>query len=210
MEKVMEKAMKKAAEDTIKTVLDIGGLDETIGKAERLNALLRETQGLLASFSAGKKHDAPRKTMCPCDAVNGVCAECIITIEGKQYRFLQAISLEATAAKDLTSINGWNGRGVLRFHYNTSLFREMMERFKNDGEEVYFDIRIINEDLTSTAGRQDVILKKCSIRQGTLAKCDAGPDTGYLEETLEFAFYDFEIKESFQHIKGMLDEGGRA
>lgn len=210
MEKTMEKAIKKAAEDAIKATLDIDGLDEAIGKAERLNAILRETQRLLAPLSIKKENRVPGKTMRPCDAVRGVCAECIITIEGKQYRFLQAISLEATAAKDLTRTNGWNGRGVLRFHYNTSLFREMMERFKNDGKEVYFDIRVINEDLTSAAGRQDVILKKCSIRNGVLAKCDADPDTGCLEETLEFAFFDFEIRESFQHIEGMLDGGGRA
>ncbi len=208
MEKAMkmEKEMKEEMEKAIKAVFDIGGLDGLIGKMERLNALLRETKGLLVSFPAEKKPEMLRKTMRPCDAVSGICAECCITIEGKQYRFLQAISLEATAAKDCSRMTGWNGRGVLRFHYNTSLFREMMERFKNDGEEVYFDIRIINEDLTSSAGRQEVILKKCSIRQGVLAKCDADPEKGCLEETLEFAFRDFEIKESFCHIAGMLEE----
>ncbi len=202
----MEKAIKFAVENAVKTTLNIGSLDELIGKTERLNALLRETQGLLARLPAAKENRTPGKTMRPCDAVSGICADCFITVEGTRYHFLQAISLEARAAKDLSMSNGWKGCGALRFYYNTSLFREMMERFKNNGEDVYFDIQIINEDLTSAAGRQEVILKRCSIRQGTLAKFDADPDNGCLEETIEFAFRDFEIKKSFRHIDGMLEE----
>ena len=54
---------------------------------------------------------------------------------------------------------GWSGTGSATFHYNTSIFRELMARYKNTGEDIYFDIQVTNEDPTSSVGRQTVILK---------------------------------------------------
>ena len=76
-----------------------------------------------------------------------------------------------------------------------------MLRYKSTGEDVYFDIQVTNDDPTSAAGRQTVILKDCNIDGGVLAKFDA--DADYLDEEMSFTFEDFEIPERFVQLDGM-------
>lgn len=148
------------------------------------------------------------------DAVSASLAECFVTIEGNRYNFMQALNLEAKLEKTKTEVPilgqtgkgnkavGWKGTGSASFHYNTSIFRELLERFKNTGEDLYFDIQVTNEDPTSSVGRQTVILKGCNIDGGVLAKFDA--DGEYLDEDMDFTFEDFEIPEKFKLLNGML------
>lgn len=147
------------------------------------------------------------------DAVSASLAECFVTIDDNRYNFMQAIDLEATFEKQKTEVpilgktgrgnksTGWRGTGTATFHYNTSIFRELLYRYKNTGEDIYFDIQVTNEDPTSSVGRQTVILKDCNIDGGILAKFDA--DADYLDETLDFTFEDFEIPEKFNMLPGM-------
>ena len=152
-------------------------------------------------------------TMKAKDAVSASLAECFVTIDGNRYNFMQAIDLEATFEKQKTEVpilgktgrgnksTGWRGTGTATFHYNTSIFRELLYRYKETGEDIYFDIQVTNEDPTSSVGRQTVILKDCNIDGGILAKFDA--DADYLDETLDFTFEDFEIPEKFNMLPGM-------
>lgn len=147
------------------------------------------------------------------DAVSASLAECFITIEGDRYHFMQAINLEANFEKNKTEVpilgktgrgnkaTGWKGTGSATFHYNTSIFRELMKRYKNTGEDIYFDIQVTNEDPTSAVGRQTVVLKGCNIDGGILAKFDA--DAEYLDEDMDFTFEDFEMPETFAMLPGM-------
>jgi len=152
-------------------------------------------------------------TMNAKDAVSASLAECFVTLEGKRYNFMQAINLEASIEKIKSEIpilgrtgkgnrtTGWKGTGSATFHYNTSIFRMLLLRYKNTGEDVYFDIQVTNEDPTSAVGRQTVVLKDCNIDGGILAKFDA--DAEYLDEEWEFTFDDFEIPEEFSLLAGM-------
>lgn len=152
-------------------------------------------------------------TMNAKDAVSASLAECYITIDGNRYNFMQAIDLEAQFEKQKTEVpilgktgrgnksTGWRGTGTATFHYNTSIFRELLYRYKNTGEDIYFDIQVTNQDPTSSVGRQTVILKNCNIDGGILTKFDA--DAEYLDETLDFTFEDFEIPEKFNMLPGM-------
>lgn len=147
------------------------------------------------------------------DAISASLAECYVTIEGNRYNFMQAINLEASFEKTKTEIpilgqtgkgnksSGWKGTGSATFHYNTSIFRELLFRYKETGEDVYFDIQITNEDPTSAVGRQTVILKNCNVDGGILAKFDA--DGEYLDEDMDFTFEDFSIPEKFTLLTGM-------
>ena len=119
------------------------------------------------------------------DSVSASLAECFVTIDGNRYNFMQAINLEAKIEKTKTEVpilgktgkgnksTGWTGSGSATFHYNTSIFRELLFKFKETGEDIYFDIQITNEDPTSAVGRQTVILKDCNMDGGILAKFDA-------------------------------------
>ena len=147
------------------------------------------------------------------DAVSASLAECFVTIEGYRYNFMQAINLEASIEKTKSEIpilgrtgkgnktTGWKGSGSATFHYNTSIFREQLYRYKETGQDVYFDIQITNEDPTSSVGRQTIILKDCNVDGGILAKFDA--DAEYLDEDLDFTFEDWEMPEQFSHLQGM-------
>lgn len=147
------------------------------------------------------------------DSVSASLAECYVTIEDKRYNFMQAINLEASIEKNKVEVpilgktgkgnkaTGWSGSGSATFHYNTSIFRELLKRYKETGEDIYFDIQVTNEDSTSSVGRQTVILKDCNLDGGVIAKFDA--DEEYLEDEFEFTFEDFEIPEKFTMLSGM-------
>lgn len=147
------------------------------------------------------------------DTISASLAECFVTIEGNRYNFMQAINLEAQFTKNKSEIpilgktgkgnkaTGWSGSGSATFHYNTSIFRELAYRYKQTGEDIYFDIQVTNNDPTSSVGRQTVILKDCNLDGGLLAKFDA--DAEYLDEDMNFTFEDFEIPEKFNLLEGM-------
>ena len=147
------------------------------------------------------------------DSVSASLAECFVTIDGNRYNFMQAINLEANFEKTKTEVpilgktgrgnksTGWSGSGSATFHYNTSIFRELLYKFKETGEEVYFDIQMTNEDPTAAVGRQTIVLKDGNMDGGILAKFDA--DGEYLDEDMDFTFEDFEMPEKFKNLRGM-------
>lgn len=147
------------------------------------------------------------------DSVSASLAECFVTIEGNRYNFMQAINLEASVEKTKSEVpilgrtgkgnksTGWKGTGSATFHYNTSIFREILYQYKETGKDVYFDIQVTNEDPTSSVGRQTIILKDCNVNGGILTKFDA--DAEYLDEEMEFTFEDFEIPEKFKLLASM-------
>jgi hypothetical protein len=148
------------------------------------------------------------------DTIAAALAECYMTIGSRRYNFMQAIKVEANFEKTKTEVpilgktgkgnkaTGWKGTGSATFHYNTSVFRQMMLDYKETGQDTYFDMQITNEDPTSDAGRQTIILKDCNIDGGILAKFDS--DADYLDEDMDFTFDDFSMPESFANLDGFL------
>ena len=152
-------------------------------------------------------------TMNAKDALSAKLAECFVTIGNNRYNFMQAINFEAKFERTKTEVpilgktgtgnksTGWKGTGSATFHYNTSIFREMMLKYKDTGEDVYFEIQVTNEDPTSSAGRQTVVFMDCNIDGGILSKFDA--DGEYLDEDMDFTFEDFKMPETFNILGGM-------
>ena len=148
------------------------------------------------------------------DAISASLAECFVTIEGNRYNFMQAINLEANFEKNKTEVpilgktgkgnkaTGWTGTGSATFHYNTSIFREMMKDFKDTGKDVYFEMEITNDDPSSDAGSQTINLLQCNIDGGTLAKFDDSSDS-YLDEDVDFTFDDFDMPKKFEELIGL-------
>lgn len=148
------------------------------------------------------------------DSLSARLAQCYVTIDGNRYNFMQAINVEANIEKTKSEVpilgktgygnksTGWKGTGSATFHYNTSVFRKLLLNYKNTGEDIYFDMEIINDDPTSKAGSQTVILVDCNINGGVLAKFDASGE--YLDESWEFTFEDFKMPEEFTQLAGMM------
>lgn len=152
------------------------------------------------------------------DTITASLAECYVTINGRRYNFMQAIKLEAQFKKVKTKVpilgnpgkgnkaNGWEGTGSATFHYNTSVFRKMMQEYKDTGKDTYFEIQVVNEDPTSAVGRQEIVLLDCNIDGGILAKFDA--DGEYLDEDMDFTFEDFSMPAEFMDLEGFLMSDG--
>ena len=146
-------------------------------------------------------------TMKPKDVIKGSLAECWDTIDGNRYNFAHAINLEATMEKNKSTApvlgktgkvnitSTWEGSGSMTMHYNSSIIRELLYKYKETGEETYFEIQVVNEAPGSSVGRQTVILKDCTVDGGILAKFDA--DADYLDEDMDFTFDDWELPEKF-------------
>ena len=149
-------------------------------------------------------------TMNAKDVIKGSLAECWVTIDGNRYNFAHAINLEATMEKNKTtapvlgktgkvnSTSTWEGSGSMTMHYNSSIIRELLYKYKETGEETYFEIQVKNEAPGSSVGSQTVILKDCTIDGGILAKFDA--DADYLDEDMDFTFDDWEIPQKFSPL----------
>ena len=147
------------------------------------------------------------------DSVSASLAECYVTIDGERYNFMQLISFESSWKMNISEIpilgqvgkghkptdgsGEWSGTA----HYNQSVLRDVMLRYKNRGQMLYFDIQVTNEDPTSAVGRQTIILKNCLFEGGILAKFDA--DSEYLDEDLSGTFDDWEMPEKFSLLEGM-------
>ena len=148
------------------------------------------------------------------DTIAGNRGECYVIIDGRRINFMSAISVEATVEKTKVEVPilgqkmkgnktiNLKGTGTATFHYNTSVFRQAMKHFKDTGEDLYFDMIIINDDPGSNAGRQSTTLKGCNLNKVIVAKVDAN-DEKYLEETIDFTFEDWDIPEEFQELEGM-------
>lgn len=150
------------------------------------------------------------------DAVSGSLAECIVTIEGKQYNFMQLIDFEAKIEKTKKEIpilgrtgkghktTGWEGTFKGKAHYNQSVLSKLSKKYKEDALDTYFEIQVKNEDNSGKGSghKQTVILKDCNMNGGVLTKFDVNAD--FLEEEIEGTFDDFEINPGFIELEGMI------
>jgi len=152
-------------------------------------------------------------TMRAKDALSAKLAECYVTISGNRYLLFQAKNFEAKFEKDKKEVpilgrtgkgnksTGWSGTGSLTIYHNTEIFNDLLERFKETGEDIYFDAQVTNEDPTSSAGRNTKIYKDCNIDGAVLQSFDADGD--WLEQDIDFTFEDYESPEKFKMLDGM-------
>ena len=157
------------------------------------------------------------QTMNARNAVSAKMAECFVTIEGKRYNLMSAINVEVTFEKSKTEVpilgrmnkghksTGSTITGSAEFHLNTSIWRELAERYQNTGEDVYFDMQITNEDPTTNIGRQTIVLHDCNWDSVTLAAFDADSDD-VLTESIDFTAESFSFGngEKFTLMDGIL------
>jgi hypothetical protein len=146
------------------------------------------------------------------DTISGKQAKATVTINGQQEELFYAKTGEATIEKTKADVPmlgrttvgkktvGWTGTGTLTIYYMTSKFRELTKDYVKTGKDFYFELTIVNEDPSSRAGKQTVVLKRCNLDSILLAKFDATAEDS-LEEELPFTFEDFDIPDKFTTLK---------
>ena len=156
------------------------------------------------------------QTMEARNALSAKMAECYVIINDVRYNFMSAINLEVTFEKTKQEVpilgrtnkghksTGANITGSATFHYNTSVWRDVAYHFQQTGEDVYFEIEIINDDKTATdVGSQSIVLHGCNADKVTLAMFDADSDD-VLQEDMDFTVERFEMPKKFNDMPGML------
>lgn len=141
------------------------------------------------------------------DTISGQEGKATANIEGLVQDMFFVKTIEATFEKTKAEIKtighrgtqhkgtGWAGTGSMTIFYVTTLFRQMALKYAKTGRDTYFDITVVNEDPTSTIGKQTVVLYNCNIDSAILAKLDTESDV--LDEEVSFTFDDFDILDAF-------------
>lgn len=141
------------------------------------------------------------------DTLSGQEARAYTTIDGQVEEMFYAKNLEATVEKNKADVKtlgnrvtqhkatGWSGSGSMTIYYATSKFRKMMLEYIKKGKDVYFDIQVINEDPTSSLGKQTTVLKNVNLDSIIMAHFDVDSDA--LEEEISFTFDDVDILDEF-------------
>ena len=141
------------------------------------------------------------------DTISGQEGRAYATINGQVEEMFYIRTLEATIEKQKTEVrtlgrrgvqhkaSGWSGTGSMTIYYVTTLFRQLMLDYIRNGRDVYFDLTIVNEDPTSSIGRQTVVLKGVNLDSVMAARLDT--ETEVLDEEISFTFDDVDIMDSF-------------
>ena len=141
------------------------------------------------------------------DAISGKEGRAYAVINGRVEERFYCKDLEATAElkeSDFnalgtrgtqTKITGWTGAGNMTIYYATSLFRMIVLEYIKTGKMTYFDIQVVNEDPSSSLGKQTTILKNVTLSKVTMAKLDVEAD--FLDETVDFKYSDVDVLDQF-------------
>lgn len=141
------------------------------------------------------------------DTISGQEGRAYATINNEVEEMFYIKSLEAKVEKEKAEVKtlgrrgtqhkatGWSGSGNMTIYYVTTRFRQMMFEYIKNGVDTYFDIQIINEDPTSSIGKQTVTLKGVNLNSVVMASLNTESEA--LEEEVEFTFEDVEIDTSF-------------
>lgn len=145
------------------------------------------------------------------DAISGKEGTAYAKVNGNNEEMFYAKSIEATVEKTKSEIKsigkrmtghkttGMNGTGTMTLYYVSPIFRQMLKTYKDSGRDMYFDMVVENDDPSSAAGKQSVLLIGVNMDSTILTQLDGDTDDA-LEEEVEFTFEDFDILESFKAI----------
>lgn len=151
------------------------------------------------------------KTLNAPDTISGKEGRAYAKINGNNEDLFMAKNIESTVEKAKSEVKaigkrmtghkttGGNGTGSMTLYYLTPLFRDMIKQWKETGVDVYFDMVVENEDPSSAAGKQSVLLIGCNLDSVVLAKLDGDSDDP-LDEDIDFTFEDFDILTPFNQI----------
>lgn len=150
------------------------------------------------------------KSMKASDAISGKEGTVYATIDGEVVAVAECKNINAKITKKKNEFKslghrgsqykatGWSGSGTLTIHYASSRWAKMMIDYANKGIDTYFKIDVVNEDPTSSIGKQTVTLIDCNLDEAEIAKIDVEAD--FLDQTMNFTFSDVEIPDEFKKL----------
>ncbi len=146
------------------------------------------------------------------DPISGKEGVAYAKINGNNEELFFAKTIEASVEKAKSEIKaigrrmtghkttGMSGSGSMTLYYLTPLFRQMLKQYKDTGVDIYFDLVVENNDPSSSAGKQTVLLMDCNLDSVLLTKLDGDSDDP-LEEDADFTFEDYDVLQEFTKIQ---------
>lgn len=144
------------------------------------------------------------------DAISGKEGALYATIDGNVTQVAECKSITAKITKNKTEFKalgyrgtqhkatGWTGTGTLVIHYATSKFAKMMINYAQNGVDNYFKLQVINEDPTSSIGKQKVTLLDVNLDEAEIAKLDT--EAEFLDQSMNFTFSDVDMPDEFDDL----------
>jgi hypothetical protein len=141
------------------------------------------------------------------DVISGQEGRAYATIDGETHEMFYVRNIRATAEKRKSDIrtlgkrgtqrkaSGWSGTGSMTIYYVTSRFRQLMFKYIKTGVDTYFDITVVNEDPTSTVGKQTTTLIGVNLDSVVMAALDTESDE--LDEDVAFTWEDIDMPDLF-------------
>lgn len=133
-----------------------------------------------------------------------------ITIDGKNHTLFYAKKVNFKISKNKTDVRvigrrsighkatSWTGTGSLVVYAVTSLFKEMMLDYVNNGIDHYFPILVTNSDPSTQYGAETKVLTGCNLDEITIAELDS--EDGILEQEIPFTFEGAELLRKYNEV----------
>ena len=131
-----------------------------------------------------------------------------LTVGGQNLVLFYAKSIEAKVTKNKQEVRvagrravghkatSWQGSGTLTVMEVTSAFKEMFLDYVNGGDDVYFELQVVNED--ARYGREVKQLTGCNFDELVLAQFS--DEDGFSEQELPFTFDGAELLQKYNAL----------
>lgn len=141
------------------------------------------------------------------DSINGKEGRAYATIDGRRVEIFQLKNLSAEANMQEADFKvvgtrivqkkttGVELTGTMTLYYGSPEFRRLISTYLKTGQLPYFTLQVVNDDPSSSIGRQTIVFYNVKLSSATIARLDA--DADWLEEDAGFSYTDFEILEEF-------------
>lgn len=145
------------------------------------------------------------------DAISGKEGMLYLTINGQSLEYAEITKFDAKieytkvdvkrlgARMDGSKIVGAKGTGNMGLYYHRPEMRAMAHEYLRTGKSPIFDAMVVNDDVTSAAGKQTTLVKNIVPDSTTIAMLDAESDDA-LKDEFSYTFDDFDFLNQFKAI----------
>jgi hypothetical protein len=141
------------------------------------------------------------------DALNGKAGKGFMTIEGRYVELFGLKKLQVDAdfqEADFKVVGtqlvqkkttGIQLTGSMTIYYGTPEFLNLILEYRRTGKLPYFTLNVINEDASTSVGRQSIALSNVKLQKVPIAILDA--DSDFLTADVSFSFTDVKLLHAF-------------
>lgn len=142
------------------------------------------------------------------DAISGKEGMLYLTIDGQSLEVAEITKFEANieytkadvkrigARMDGSKIVGAKGTGSMTIYYHRPELRAMALTYLRTGKAPIMDAMVVNDDVTSSAGKQTTLIKNI-VPDGALIALLDGEEDDVLKEEVAFTYDDFDFLNQF-------------